>query len=171
MALDSGHKRLFEDATVLLMDPAEYNLSVLVQIVTTLGIKRIHRCESLGQARLIAESQPVSLAILDVCPPQMDTYAFVRWMRRNTARPTCQAPILLTATDTPSSHSQEIFSCGADALVRKPIAPSVLTERIRWAMRPERQFVVTETYIGPERRTPERLAADAAAAAAKPIAS
>jgi DNA-binding response OmpR family regulator len=167
MTQDRRDNRQMEDAAVLLMEPSEHGLAILVQIVARLGVKRLYRCESLNAAREIAESQPVTLAILDVCPPQLDTYAFVRWMRRNTPRPTCRAPVLLTASDTPSSHTQEIFSCGADALVRKPIAPSSLTDRILWAMRSERQFVVTDTYVGPERRTPERLAADAAAAAAK----
>ena len=165
MALDSLLQRPLEHATVLLMSPSEHSLSILVQIVTTLGGKRLYRCDSLDQAREIAGSQAVSLAILDVFPPATDIYEFVRWMRRNTAKPTCQAPILLTATDTSSADAQEVVNCGADAVVKKPIVPKRLMERIQWAVRPERQLVVSETYVGPERRPPERLAAETAAAA------
>ena len=159
-------QRSLEDAAVLLMDSSPTSLSILVQIVTGLGAKRLYRCDNVDEARSIAENQPVELAIIDVCPPQMGAYAFVRWLRRESLTPNRRAALLLTATDTPSSHMQEIFSCGADALVKKPITPSRMIERIAWATRPERTFVVTNTYVGPERRTPERLAADAAAAAA-----
>lgn len=167
MPIDLRHRRHLDEADVLLMEPSEHSLSILVQIVTTLGAKRLYRCKSLDEAREVASGQPVSLAIVDVCPPSMETYAFVRWMRRETPMPTCQAPLLLTSADIPSSHTQEIFSCGADALVRKPITPTGLIERIVWATRPDRQFVVTDTYVGPERRTPERLAQEAAAAKQK----
>lgn len=146
------------------MDPSPTSLSILVQIVTSLGAKRLFRCETLCEAAEIAKSQPCDLAIIDACPPQIESYAFVRWLRRKAPKPTCEAPLLLTAADTPSSHIPEIFGCGADALVRKPITQSSMIERILWATRLERQFVVTETYAGPERRTPERLAAEAAVA-------
>ena len=165
MSIDSRQRWHLENAAVLLMDPSQTSLSILVQIVTSLGAKRLYRCETLSEATEIANFQPIDLAIIDACPPQIESYAFVRWLRREAPKPTRETPLLLTAADTPSSHIQEIFSCGADALVRKPITPTCLIERILWATRSERQFVVTETYVGPERRTPERLAAEAAAAA------
>lgn len=163
MPIVARHRCHLENAVVLLMDPSPTSLSILVQIVTSLGAKRLYRCGTLAEATEIAKSQPCNLAILDVCLPQTECYAFVRWFRREAPKPTREAPLLLTAADASSSHTQEIFGCGADALVRKPITPSCMIERILWATRPERQFVVTETYAGPERRTPERLSAEAAA--------
>jgi hypothetical protein len=37
-------------------------------------------------------------------------------------------------------------------VVAKPITPKVMFDRVMWLAREERQFVVTETYAGPDRR-------------------
>ena len=58
-------------------------------------------------------------------------------------------------------------NAGANMIIRKPVAPSVLLDRIEWIARNTRPFVDSGDYRGPDRRirnlplspeTPERRA-------------
>jgi DNA-binding response OmpR family regulator len=41
---------------------------------------------------------------------------------------------------------------GANLVVKKPLSPQVLFDRLAWMGQGSRKFVETETYVGPDRR-------------------
>lgn len=47
----------------------------------------------------------------------------------------------------------QALSAGADDVVTKPVSANVLAERVKNLIENRREFVVTESYIGPERRS------------------
>jgi len=59
--------------------------------------------------------------------------------------------IMLTGHAAPSNvHKSR--DCGASFVVAKPITPGVLLQRILWLASDEREFVKSESYVGPDRR-------------------
>ena len=42
--------------------------------------------------------------------------------------------------------------CGANFLVKRPLSPMALLERIVWVSKEGRGFVLDENYVGPDRR-------------------
>jgi DNA-binding response OmpR family regulator len=50
----------------------------------------------------------------------------------------------------------EILNSGADGLLLRPFSAAVLDQRIRTHVMQQKPFVVTEDYIGPERRAVSR---------------
>lgn len=154
MALDPASRARFnlEKASVLLLDETPLGMSILVQIVTGLGAKQLYRCSNIEQAQEIAATQEIDLAIVDGMSPSGKGYDFVRWMRHNAQEPNCYTPVLLTTAHTPARDVLRARDCGGHIIIKKPIAPIVMLERIIWVAKEGRPFLFTGDYVGPDRR-------------------
>jgi DNA-binding response OmpR family regulator len=141
-----------ERASLLLLDETPLGMSILVQIVTGLGAKHLHRCTNVDQAREVAATADIDLAIVDGLAPTGEGYDFVRWLRREAREPNCYAPVMLTTSHTPSRDVVRARDCGGHIIVKKPIAPIVLLERILWVSKGGRPFLYADDYVGPDRR-------------------
>lgn len=154
MALDPASRTRFnlDKAAVLLLDDTPIGMSILVQVVTGLGAKKLHRCTSVEMAQEAAANFELDLAIVDAMAPTGAGYDFVRWLRNNAQEPNCYTPVILTTAHTPASDIARARDCGGHIIVKKPIAPIVLLERIVWVAREGRPFLFSGSYVGPDRR-------------------
>jgi DNA-binding response OmpR family regulator len=154
MALDVASRARFnlEKASILLLDDMPMGMSILVQIVTGLGAKQLHRCSSVEMAREIAATHEIDLAIVDALAPEGRGYDFVQWLRRETQEPNCYAPVLITTAHTPATDIVRARDAGGHFIIKKPIAPIILLERIVWVARAGRPFLFAGAYVGPDRR-------------------
>jgi DNA-binding response OmpR family regulator len=154
MALDVASRARFnlERAGVLLLEETQLGMSILVQIITGLGAKQLYRCYTLEQAKEAAVQHEIDIAIVDAMPPEGKGYDFVQWLRREAGEPNCYAPVLLTTPHTPASDIVRARDCGGHFIIKKPIAPIVMLERIIWVAKAGRPFLFTDTYVGPDRR-------------------
>jgi len=141
-----------ERASVLLLDPTPLGLSILVQIITGLGAKHLYRCLTVEQAREVALKETFDLAIIDGMAPSGDGYDFVSWLRRDAREPNCHAPVIVTTSHTPARDVARARDCGGHIIIKKPIAPVVMLERILWVSKGGRGFLYCDTYAGPDRR-------------------
>ena len=139
-------------ASILLFDPTPMGMSILVQIVTGLGAKHLHRCYTLDEAREAVANYELHLMIVDSLSQTGEGYDFVRWLRHESTEPNVHAPVLLTAAHTRISDVNKARDCGGHFIVAKPIAPIVMLERIIWVSKEGRGFLLTDTYVGPDRR-------------------
>nr|WP_304271292.1 response regulator [Brevundimonas naejangsanensis] len=89
---------------------------------------------------------------MDCGDPEMDGYAFTRWLRRETPAPMRYTPVILVTGHASQSKVQEGRDCGVSFVITKPLTPAVLLKRILWLAGDEREFVECETYVGPDRR-------------------
>ncbi|HSV01944.1 MAG TPA: response regulator [Phenylobacterium sp.] len=154
MALDASSRARFnlEKASILLLDDTPMGMSILVQIVTGLGAKQLHRCTSIEMAQEVAQTHEIDLAVVDALAPSGQGYDFVQWLRRETQEPNCYAPVLITTAHTPTGDIVRARDAGGHFIIKKPLAPIVLLERIIWVARASRPFLFSGTYVGPDRR-------------------
>ena len=154
MGLDPASRARFnlDKASILLLDDSPVGMAILVQIVTGLGAKQLYRCTDVGMAQEVASTQEIDLAIVDAMSPTGAGYDFVRWMRLNAQEPNCYTPVLLTTAHTPATDVIKARDCGGHIMIKKPIAPIVMLERIIWVAKEGRPFLFTEEYVGPDRR-------------------
>lgn len=154
MGLDPNSRARFnlKDASVLLLDETPLGMTILVQIVTGLGAKMLHRCADLEAARLAVESNQIDLAIVDSLAATGEGYDFVEWMRRDAGEPNCYTPVLMTTSHTPRSQISRARDCGANIIIKKPFPPITVLERIIWSSKEGRKFLFSDTYVGPDRR-------------------
>jgi len=154
MGLDPNSRARFNlrDSSVLLLDATPMGMSIMVQVVTGLGAKTLHRCVDLESARAAVEANQIDLAIVDSLPPDGQGYDFVEWMRREAGEPNCYTPVIMTTSHTPRSQISRARDCGAHIIVKKPFPPITVLERIIWSSKEGRKFLFSDTYVGPDRR-------------------
>ena len=154
MGLDPNSRARFnlKDATVLLLDETQLGMTILVQIVTGLGAKDLHRCADIESARAAVEGNQIDLAIVDSLAATGEGYDFVEWLRRDAGEPNCYTPVLMTTSHTPRSQISRARDCGANIIIKKPFPPITVLERIIWSSKEGRKFLFSDTYVGPDRR-------------------
>ena len=101
-----------EQSTVLLVDDAPQALDMLGSIFQGFGVKEQIKCPSAVEAVKILQQRPVDLIVIDCGDPEMDGYAFTRWLRRETPAPMRYTPVILVTGHASQSKVQEGRDCG-----------------------------------------------------------
>jgi CheY-like chemotaxis protein len=140
-------------ATVLLLQNNQTELDILGQVFIGFGVKAIRKCLSIGEAEDCIRSGVVfDLIVVDGDLPNHAGYDFVSALRRMEDGDNHLAPMMLISGHTVQSAITKARDCGANFVVAKPITPKIMFDRVMWLAREDRQFVVTDTYAGPDRR-------------------
>jgi CheY-like chemotaxis protein len=154
MGLDPKSRSRFNlsNTVVLVFDPTELGLAIVSQILTGFGARKIHRCGTIEEAKQVVADVEVDLMIIDAMAESGEGYEFVRWLRANVPEPNRHTPVLLTAAHTKASDVANARDCGSHFIVAKPLTPIVVLERIIWIAKEGRAFVLSDAYVGPDRR-------------------
>ena len=140
-------------ATVLLLQNNQAELDIMGQVFIGFGVKAIRKCLSLADAETCINGGVVfDLLIVDCDMPGGAGFDFVKRLRRMEGSDNRLAPIMLVSGHTVPSSITKARDCGANFVVAKPITPKVMFDRVMWLAREERQFVVSDSYAGPDRR-------------------
>ncbi len=82
-----------------------------------------------------------------------DVFGFIRRVRLGAERePHRFVPVILMSAHTASDKIALARDCGINFFVAKPVSPKVVMDRVLWVAKGGRQFVMTPTYAGPDRR-------------------
>ncbi len=162
MALDPKSRSRFNlsKTVVLVFDPTPLGLAIVSQILTGFGARKIHRCGTIDEAKQVVADFEVDLMIIDAMAESGEGYEFVRWLRANVPEPNRHTPVLLTAAHTRASDVANARDCGSHFIVAKPLSPIVVLERIIWIAKEGRAFVLSDQYVGPDRRFAKGAVAD-----------
>lgn len=147
-----GERINLEQSTILLIDDNQQALDMLSSVFHGFGVKEQIKCSSALEGKKIIQDRSVDLVVIDCADPAMDSYAFARWLRRETPAPLKHIPIILLTGHASQAKVKEGRDCGVSFVVTKPLTPSVLLKRIQWLAMDEREFVECATYVGPDRR-------------------
>ncbi|RAK57165.1 response regulator [Phenylobacterium deserti] len=149
----TGEPRLnLSKATVLLIQNNQSELDILGQVFIGFGVKAIRKFLLIDEAEEAVKRAPFDLIVADSDMADGAGFDFVSRVRRMDDNPNRLAPILLVSGHTPPSVVLRARDSGANFIVAKPITPKVMFDRVSWLAREERQFVVSDTYAGPDRR-------------------
>lgn len=151
---DKAEPRLnLSKATVLLLQNNQTELDILGQVFIGFGVKAIRKCLTLGEAEDCIKSGIVfDLIVVDCDMPNGAGFDFITKLRRMEDNDNRIAPMMLVSGHTVPSSITKARDCGANFVVAKPITPKVMFDRVMWLAREEKQFVVSDSYAGPDRR-------------------
>lgn len=139
-------------ANVVVIDDSAFALQLLVQMLRGFGVRSLSEFGSVAAAKEHLQTLPVDLIVVDCDMPEADGYDLVRWLRRSKLEANAYAPIIMVAGHTKISQVKKARDCGANFIVARPLAPSVLLDRIVWVARDQRPILETGDYVGPDRR-------------------
>ena len=141
-----------EHISVLLIDDNLQALDILSSVVQGFGVKEQIRSSSAVEATDVIRKRLVDLILVDCAMPEMDGYDFIRWLRREAPTQARQTPVIMLTGHAAASKVHKSRDCGASFVVTKPLTPAVLLQRIVWLSTDEREFIQSETDVGPDRR-------------------
>jgi DNA-binding response OmpR family regulator len=139
-------------AEVLLACGDPEGLNILAEMFAGFGVHTPRRCLTGAEARTSINERIVNLVVVDSALQDQTGYDFIHWLRRSDVAPNCYAPVILLTGHTKPSQIFRGRDAGASFVVRKPVAPLVMMQRILWLLNDQRKFVTSSTYCGPDRR-------------------
>lgn len=151
-AVEADIRVNLERSTLLLVDDNPQALDILGSIVQGFGVRDQIKCDSALAAVEVIGQRPVDLVLIDCAMPEMDGFDFVRWLRREGPAGANSTPVIMLTGHAARSSVQKSRDSGASFIIAKPLTPRVLLQRILWLSRDEREFVLSENYVGPDRR-------------------
>ena len=138
-------------AHVVVIDGSAHSLEVTSQIVKSLGVGSVHRCDTLLEAGQSLARKAADLVIIDPSIENGEGYAFIQRMRHSDW-PSVMSPVVLVGGHVRKRDVAKGRDTGANFVIAKPISPVVLLQRILWVVRDKRPFVADADYVGPDRR-------------------
>lgn len=150
--LDPNARVNLSKAVVLVVETTSHAADILGQILKGFGVSESHRTESVRDASDLLKHKAFDLILIDPDVEGGAGYEMLRNLRASMIEPNCFAPVILMSGHPRVSHVKRARDTGANYFVSKPVAPSILLQRILWVARDKRPFVEAGGYVGPDRR-------------------
>ena len=147
-----GDKLKLEGVHFLLVDDNPHALDIMAQVVLGFGVRNMTKVESAAAARQAIARGGIDIVLTDGQMPEENGYQLTRWIRHEASESMRYVPILIITGHTPQSDVTLGRDLGANFTIAKPLVPRVLLQRLFWLSQEDRQFVLSDTYMGQDRR-------------------
>jgi len=149
-------KATYQNVDLLLVDPKAQNRSSLRHTLNDLDFCEIRFGSSIGDVLRAIETRLPDLLITDSDLQDGDVCKMIKGIRSHQIGPNPFLPIIVITWNPSSELVERVVNSGADDLLVQPISRSRLRDRINALTFNRKPFVVTATYIGPDRRKQPR---------------
>ncbi len=149
----SAKRYNLSNLSALIVDGDTHAVELLGGMLRAFGLQRQTVAATGGEvlSRLVGRTA-FDLVLCESELSDMAGAELVSRLRRQSDNAIRFAPIVVLTGHTPLSSVGALRDSGAHCIVKKPISPATLFDRIVWAAENTRPFVETETYAGPDRR-------------------
>lgn len=152
MALDPNIRINLDRSVVLLIEHNPQAMDALTAMFRGFGVRKQFKCASATEAMHVVKTQELDLIVTDANMPEMDGYDFVHWLRREAPEAMRFTPVIMLTGHAAKAVVEKSRDSGANFVVARPFTPEVLLQRVFWVAKDDRQMVVAEGYVGPDRR-------------------
>lgn len=157
----SDKKYAFEQATVVLYNSQAQMRSILRSAMMGLGFETVLDYGDVEQARFAVIERGPDLVLLELDSEQDKVCGLVREMRNTNICADPFVPVMALSWQPNLQVVNNVMEAGIDDLIVMPISIKMIYERIDALIRNRPEFIVTASYVGPERRSGARARVDA----------
>ena len=136
----------------LLIDSDNFTRSLVANMFRGFGMDSPNVGETGAQAKHHLTHHYADLIVVEAALPDMESPELIRWIRRQDKSPFRFVPIIVLSGYTQLRLVSAARDAGANLVVKKPVSPAALFDRIAWVARTARPFIETADFIGPDRR-------------------
>jgi DNA-binding response OmpR family regulator len=147
-----GQRARLSSINVLLVDADDRMVQLLRKALTSLGFGAIYLARNGQEAIQQLASKPVDLVITDWDMEPMTGIEFIHYIRWNRLSPNRQLPIIMLTGKAKRPQVEEARDTGATEFLVKPFTVRTLCDRIMLVVDQPRNFILTSSYAGPDRR-------------------
>lgn len=148
--------RPLEGLRIMIAD-SDHRLALTIEnILFALGCKSVVIVHDGIDALATLKEQDVDIIITEHAIRSIDGLTFIQHLRQGEASPHRDVPVVMMTAHNDRQHVEAARDCGVDEYVLKPFAAKSLLERIYGLIEKPRSFILSSSYIGPDRRrTPQ----------------
>lgn len=149
-------QRLFADVQLVLMDADSAAMAVFRDILRQRGFLRAVGTASLRRAQDLVSADLIDLVIGDADAENARFLELSRSARGGGVGPNPYVTTIGVTQQSNEANIRRMIDAGIDGILLKPFSVSALFDRISALVYVRRPFVVTTSYIGPDRRVRPR---------------
>ncbi|MBK19745.1 MAG: hypothetical protein CMM52_13005 [Rhodospirillaceae bacterium] len=150
-------RTFYDRVDLLLVSPRTQNTASLKQTLADLDFREIRTASSNEEIIMAIETRPPDLMITEFELPDGDVRQTVRDIRHHQMGTNPFMSIIVTTWQPSESLVHQVLDAGADDLLIQPASRGQLAKRIETLVYNRKPFVVTSSYIGPDRRSTPRI--------------
>lgn len=142
---------------VLIIDDSRYARSFIKSALLSFGVRNVAEAGDGPAGIEVLRQGKIDLVLVDHDMQPMDGVAFTRMVRSGAEVACRDVPIVMVSGMAEMEKVIEARNAGVNEFLVKPVSADSLFRRVRNALVNPRPFVVTPAYVGPCRRTIERV--------------
>jgi CheY-like chemotaxis protein len=161
MWVDVQKSRRFDLSSIeiLLSEPPIATRRVLRNALYALGIRNVQEVEVPLTVEMPSKPS-LDMVFIDATDAKVETLRLLTDIRRRSTPLNPFVAIILTCDGPTEDFINRAATAGADGVLAKPVSMQAVQDRITTLIEARRPWVVTESYIGPDRRQNDRTEAD-----------
>ena len=148
-----GQARLnLKSITAMIVDRDPFTRGLVAQMMRGFGSTTILIADTGAEAQGVLGGNCPDIIFIEGELPDMVAGELVNWIRRHANKSLRFVPIIVLSGYTQLRLISSARDAGSHLVVRKPVSPQVLFDRLKWVAGFDRPFVETPKYAGPDRR-------------------
>ncbi len=136
----------------LIAEESRYMLTVLRQQLKAFEVNEIVEARDGNEAAQILGTTDVDFAIIDSGMDPVDGLSFTRHVRAGKDIPNPKLAIIVLIAHPSAETITAARDAGATEVLCKPVSAKMLFDRIQHSIKHSRDFVQTDSFVGPDRR-------------------
>lgn len=147
-----GNTNLFATVNIAIADPDLKLAGLVREILASLGCNRIFVAQD-GQEMLdLMQDTQVDIVITDWDMKRLNGMDLTVFLRQSLDSPNRMVPIVMLTARNERADIQTARDAGVSEYLIKPFSAKRLLERIYAVVEEPRSFILSKTYVGPDRR-------------------
>ena len=148
-----GQARLnLKGVTALLLDSDQFSRGLISSMLRGFGMDQPVIGQTGADAMSYLNGNAIDLCIMEAMLPDMSGAELIKWLRRPEMEKIRFVPVVVLTSYAQLRHVAAARDGGANIILRKPVSPQGLFDRITWVARVARPFIDAPNYSGPDRR-------------------
>jgi DNA-binding response OmpR family regulator len=152
----------FSNSGVVLLDQQRNVRRLMWSALKQIGFENVHDCQTLDDAIGVIQVSAPDLMIFDLDIDPELVCANIAQIRNQVIGHNPFVVIIATTWHPEEDTVRRVLNAGADDIVTKPISVQLLLDRVTNLVRNRKDFIVTTSYVGPDRRSRGRAESDGA---------
>lgn len=144
MARNLAFARQIDSLDVLIVDENHGMQAILATLLKSGGISRIRTVRNANRAMEEMVRRPPDLMIAQWTVHTGETETLLRTLRREAMRPLAFMPVIALCAQVSRGLIMQAVDAGVSTVVRTPVSPKTLIDRVRWFTEDARPFVLED---------------------------
>ena len=141
-----------KNISALIVDRDPFARGLVSQMLRGFGVTSILTADNGVDAKALLGQQCPEICFVEGALADMPAEDLIGWIRRNANKALRYLPVIVLTGYTQMRVISTVRDAGAHLVVRKPLSPQTLFDRLIFVAKFDRAFLETPNYAGPDRR-------------------